>query len=70
MKRNSILKTVTSDIPIPTLRCSPLIKYSSETNKSFDKSVGISIKESSRIKGSYIAQFVKQTIVTIQYRRT
>ena len=45
MKPNPINITVTCDIPNPNHRCSPLIKYSSETNKAFDTSVGLATKE-------------------------
>ena len=45
MQQNPINKTVTCDIPNPNHRYSPLIKYSSETNKAFDTSVGLATKE-------------------------
>ena len=51
-------------IPNPSHRCSSLIKYSSETNKAFDTSVGISTKESTRIEGLYVTQFTKQIKIT------
>ena len=51
MKPNPINKTVSCDIPNRNHRCSPLIKYSSVTNKAFDTSVGLATKESTRIKG-------------------
>ena len=54
MQQNPINKTVTCDIPNPNHRYSPLIKYSSETNKAFDTSVGLSTKKLTRIKGLYV----------------
>ena len=65
MKPNSIKKKVACDIPNPSHRCSsPLIKYSSGTNKAWDTSAGISTKESTGVKGLYVTQFIKQIKVT------
>ena len=61
---NSHKKAVTCDILNPNHRCSPLIKQSYEKNKSFDIFVGISTKESTRIKGLYVTQFIEQTKTT------
>ena len=64
MKPNPINKIVTCDIPNPNHRYIPLIIYNFETNKAFDTSVCLATKESTRIKGLYVTQFIKQTKVT------